>query len=178
MTVVYLIGRFITFFGAFLKAFWEHLTCRILKLPVEDASYFQFNEMAGHIDHDPAPTRMKSFLMCFLPTLANSLISYPLVAMGYAGLFYIGLTYASSPFLFILCLVFIILGMSIWANTSPHIEDSLHLWEMIYKKNNTNIIVKILLFFPSIIFIIGSYVERYSIYLLFFASMIVTGILF
>ena len=35
MTKLYIIGKILTFPGAYIKGFWEQLTCRILGLPVE-----------------------------------------------------------------------------------------------------------------------------------------------
>ena len=54
MRTVYIITRIITFFGAYLRGFWEHLTCKILALPVEVPGYLRLDEACSHVEHSLA----------------------------------------------------------------------------------------------------------------------------
>ena len=40
-TVIYLIGKVLTFPGAYIKAFFEHLIARAFSIPVEDTKYLR-----------------------------------------------------------------------------------------------------------------------------------------
>ena len=51
MRIVYIIGKYLTLPGAFLRAFWEQLTCLLLGIPVENTGYLRADEMCGHIEH-------------------------------------------------------------------------------------------------------------------------------
>ena len=40
MTTVYVVTRVLSFFGTYLRTFWEHIVCRICKIPAEDVRAF------------------------------------------------------------------------------------------------------------------------------------------
>ena len=67
MTTLYIVTRFLTFFGAEARTFFEHLTCRILKLPIEDTRAFKPSELCAHVEHELAPKLGGAFLVCWLP---------------------------------------------------------------------------------------------------------------
>jgi len=76
MNTVYLLTKIITYPGAFLKGFWEHVTCRGLKLEVTDRHYLNANEACGHAVHAPAMTPKKAFLLSFLPYLVQRILGW------------------------------------------------------------------------------------------------------
>ena len=43
-TVIYFIGKVLTFPGAYIKAFFEHLIARAFSIPVEDTKYLRFTD--------------------------------------------------------------------------------------------------------------------------------------
>ena len=43
MKILYLISKYATVFGTLIKGLWEHLTCGILNVLVEDGRYLQPN---------------------------------------------------------------------------------------------------------------------------------------
>ena len=51
-TVIYFIGKVLTFPGAYIKAFFEHLIARAFSIPVEDTKYLRFTDGCGHVEHD------------------------------------------------------------------------------------------------------------------------------
>ena len=57
MTVIYVIVKYLTIVGTFTKAFFEHLSCRVYEVLIEDGRYLANSEMCGHIEHE--------FIRCF-----------------------------------------------------------------------------------------------------------------
>ena len=47
MTALYIASKILTFPGAYIRGFWEQLTCRILGLPVEIPGYLRIDEACG-----------------------------------------------------------------------------------------------------------------------------------
>lgn len=52
MRAVYLTVKYITIVGTFLQGFFEHLSCRMYDVLIEDGRYLRSNEMCGHIEHE------------------------------------------------------------------------------------------------------------------------------
>lgn len=71
MTKLYIIGKILTFPGAYIKGFWEQLTCRILGLPVEVPGYLRIDEACGHVEHAFAKKGFASYLMATGPGFMN-----------------------------------------------------------------------------------------------------------
>lgn len=176
MTTVYIITKYITFIGAVLKGFWEHLFCRILGIPVQDAHYLKANELCGHVDHDFTKSRLVTFLICYLPGLLNRVFGYGMIISGFLGLFYIQVT--SENAIFWVYIVMLYLGISFMCNNAPLYEDALNNWELIYSKDKkTNIIVKILAFIPSAYFLASAWLEKYGISLAICIVATIIGII-
>ena len=55
MRILYVIVKALTFPGTLLHALWEHCLCRKFHCTVEDARYFQANELCGHVEHEFMP---------------------------------------------------------------------------------------------------------------------------
>ena len=58
-TVIYFIGKVLTFPGAYIKAFFEHLIARAFSIPVEDTKYLRFTDGCGHVEHDAIGSKAK-----------------------------------------------------------------------------------------------------------------------
>lgn len=161
MRILYVIVKALTFPGALLHALWEHCLCRRFKCPVEDARYFQANELCGHVEHEFMPTRGKRFLICFLPFLFNLILGLLIVIP--ASVHVIKLQQYTNIFY----LLMLWLGISLLTSLFPLIEDALAMWESFYGAGNgANLAVKILLFPIIAVLVAGAYLERWGITLL------------
>lgn len=172
MTVLYIITKYITVIGTILKGFWEHLFCRILGIPVQDARYLQANELCGHVEHDFTKKKGETFFLCYLPGMMNRLFGYGMIFSGFIGTFYI----KSSPdtIMFWLYIVLLYLGVSFMCNNAPLYEDALNNWDMLYSKEaETKLIVKILAFIPSVYFRLSAWMEKNGISFLIYALAII-----
>ena len=87
MKILYLISKYITLPATVVKGLWEHITCGILKLLVEDGRYLQANELCGHVEHELTSSKAKAFLISFIPTVINGLLAFFLGGAGFMGLF-------------------------------------------------------------------------------------------
>lgn len=167
MTVFYLTAKLLTFPGVFLKAFWEHCTLRLLRIPVEDTSFLQANELFGHIEHDLITGLRKNALFCFLPGLINAALSAPLLFTSSVNLFYFGTgardaaTGLTSIMFFVYIIMFWV-GVSLLCNTFPLFEDALQLKDKLFSEK-TGTAAKVFLSVPSAIVLVGSFLERYGI---------------
>ncbi len=176
MDKIYIVSKYITFIGSILKGFWEHLFCRILGVPVQDARYLQANELCGHVDHDFTKNRNTTFFLCWLPGLMNRVFGYGMLVGGYLGLFVVRAA-ADAPIFWIYILLFY-LGVSLICNNAPLYEDALNNWDLVYGKDkNTNVIVKVLAFIPSVYFLLSAWIEKYAISLLLCVIATVIGII-
>lgn len=155
MTGLYVATRILTFFGTYLRTFWEHVTCRIAQIPAEDVRTFKSSEMCGHVEHALAENLKQSFLICWLPFTLNFIIGCSLLMTGSYKLFYIGQTDALQPY------ILTWLGFSCLANCAPSFEDALMLKECIYSGKNK--VLKVIL---SPFFAVAysmAFIERYSL---------------
>ncbi len=175
MAILYVISKYVTIFGAALKAFWEQLFCRIMKIPVQDARWTQANEICGHIEHDFSDSKVKSFLICYLPGMMNRFLAYGMFISSYIGLFYIEASSKNS--IFWVYLIMFYFSVSLLCNNAPLYEDALLNWDMIYGKDQkTNIAVKILAFIPSAYFLISAWMEKYAVSLLVYILAVAVGV--
>ncbi|MBO5420862.1 MAG: hypothetical protein J6A67_02850 [Clostridia bacterium] len=175
MTIIYVISKYLTIIGASLKAFWEQLFCRILQIPVQDASYLSSTELCGHIEHEFTESKVKSFLLCYLPGAMNRFFGYGMLIGGYLGLFH--LEVSSEDTIFWVYLAMLYVGISLMCNNAPLYEDALLNWDLLYgKEQKTNIVVKILAFIPSVYFIVSALMEKYAISLLLYIVAVLIGI--
>jgi len=175
LTAVYLIAKILTLPGAFLKAFWEHLTLKLLRVPVEDASFLHRNELFGHIEHRLITSKAKNVVFCLLPGLLNGIIAVGLLLTSTINLFYfgVGLRDAASGLINILFFVYILMfwvGLSLWCSKYPLYEDIVQMKEIVYDEK-TDIVTKVLLFIPTVVVYAGSFLERYGINVLLAAGV-------
>lgn len=182
MTIIYVISKLLTFPGAYLKAFWEHVACRMLGIPVENSDYLRLNEVCGHAEHQLTHSKAKTFLVCFLPSLFNLLLGASMFVTGYINLCLldIGLTDPASKtkvIFFVVYIALLYLGSSLLCNLFPMYEDALNMWEaLLSRSSGMNIILKIVLFLPAVVLIAGSWLERFGLTVLLTAAAIAVGI--
>lgn len=162
MRIVYIISKYINFAGAAFKAFWEHFFCRVLHIPVENSQYLKANEVCGHVEHDFSDSKVKTFLIAWLPGLMMSIFSGGFLLSASIGLGFLGMYSGVMGVVYFICLC---LGLSFMANMYPLVEDALYNYDLIYKdtENKTNLFVKIILFLPSVFMIIGAYLEKWGV---------------
>mgnify|MGYP000880987645 CR=1 FL=1 len=174
MTAVYLAAKLLTFPGAFLKAFWEHCILKLLRVPVEDASFLHLNELFGHIEHSLIEGKAKNMLFCMLPGLINGLLSVPLLFTSSVNLFYLGVgmkdavTGLTNIMFFVYVIMFWV-GMSLWCSKYPLYEDALQLKEKLHSEDAGRA-KKALSAAPVAVITAGSLLERYGINVLLFAG--------
>ena len=155
MRVLNVIAKILTFPAAFLKGFWEQLLCKIMGAPVENKKIFQWNEMAGHIEHEPFPTAAKSFWFCFLSGFMVFLAGVILALPGVVAL-YLGST-GVMKFFGLACIGN---AAMMFTNIFPSIEDALMMWEK-FKTMKTG--AKIILAPAAAIMYVGAYAETWGI---------------
>lgn len=128
--------KILTFPGAYLHGYWEHIICKSFGCPVDDNRYFTKGEMCGHIEHEFLPTAGKQFLFCFLPMLFNFILG---VAVGIPSAIRVFFTGGFSWY----NLLLLWLGLSLIANLFPLIEDAMAMWDGVYSSDK-NLFVKII----------------------------------
>lgn len=175
MSILYSITKALTFPGAYLKAFFEHLFCRILHIPVENAQYLSFTLSSGHVEHEPVAKAGKSFWFTVFPGLLNCIIGLPMFAVGFTSLIVFSHSYTSSNWLFFVYLLLLYFGLSCLCNLFPFYEDALDTWDLVIR-GKTNIVVKILAFLPALCLRIGAFLESKGITLLLLLALIAVGI--
>lgn len=117
--------KILTFPGGFLRGFWEQLLCKIFGIPVENKKYFQFNEMAGHVEHEPVKGA-KSFWLCFIPGLMMFITGMIFALPAILNIWYLDVSGAVLRIVSLICLYF---AFSMFTNLFPSIEDALMMWE-------------------------------------------------
>lgn len=163
MTKLYIASKILTFPGAYIRGFWEQLTCKILGLPVEVPGYLRIDEACGHVEHVMAKKGFASYLMATGPGFMNFMTGLPFFLAGYLNLKYMGITAYDSVPLFIFYLLMLYVGISMLCNLFPLVEDAMNLFDVVYTKKKTNIVGRILMFIPSVITYVGAYLEKYCV---------------
>lgn len=134
MNILYLISKILTYPGAFMKGFWEHCTCRILRLPVTSRSYLLADSTCGHAVHVPAATPAKAFLLSWLPYVAQRILAYILLGASVGPLLVFGLRGQSETYLFVAEAIALFLGVSLFCNSFPQWDDAKRHWRLFYGK--------------------------------------------
>ncbi len=157
MRVLNVIAKILTFPAAFLKGFWEQLLCKMMSVPVENKKIFQWNEMAGHIEHEPLPTNAKSFWFCFVTGFMMFLTGLIFAVPAFVNLFYLDV---SSGVIRFFSIFYMVCALASFTNMFPSIEDALMMWEK-YKKMGKG--AKIILAPAATIMYVGAYAETWGI---------------
>lgn len=173
MTIVYLVFKFLTFPGTFVKGFWEHLTCKILGLPVESSMYLNLNELCGHVDHSLPKKPFAAFVMAICPSVMNLFIGSVFFSAGNMLIFDMEIGYYESRSAFILGVFMLYIGISFLCNIFPTVVDAMNLYDILYAQKKGNIIGRIFAFVPTAIVYAGAYFERYCVTEILFAVFII-----
>ncbi len=155
MIVLYTITRVITFFGAVLRNFWEHIACRLCKVPIEDTRVFKVDELCGHVEHEIPEKLSHSFTICFIPFFMNFILGSSFLLTGSYRLFFIGDVTLVSSF------ALVWLGFSFLANCTPSFEDVLSFKDNLY--SNKNKLAKIILSPFFAVCFVCAYLEKFSV---------------
>ena len=180
MKWLYVIAKAVYFPGTFLKAFWEHLSCRTLGVPIYAAdTYIAKNVLSGHVSMIPAETPTKSFFVCFLPSLISFIIGFPAFAAGALTLGFLGVDVIdpmSGKFcpMFVVYVLLYLFGASCLCSVFPYTQDAQHLWHMHFGKDSrVSPARKVFAFLPACILTGGAYLERYGVTFLLSLGLLV-----
>ena len=178
MTALYIASKFLTFPGAYIKGFWEQLTCKLLGLPVEVPGYLRIDEACGHVEHAFPKKGWAAYLIATGPAFMNFNIGLWIFLAGFMNLFCMGVTPSDSIVLFIVCVLMTYLGVSMLCNVFPLVEDVMNLYDLLYRQKKGNIIGRIFAFIPTVITYAGAYLEKYCItVVLWIAAMVFAFVL-
>ena len=136
MKILYLVTKYLTFPGAFLKGFWEHVTCRILKIQATDRRYLRPDGSCGHAAHAPAMCHVRAYLFSLLPYLAQRILGWVFVAAAAPPLLLFNLRGLEENPLLVPEIIALFLGLSILCNSFPAWEDALRHWRLFYGGNS------------------------------------------
>ena len=131
MKILYLISKYATVLGAYIKGLWEHIICGVLKIFVEDGRYLQPTELCGHVEHELTQSVGKTFSLGFFPFIVNAVLAFFLSGAGILGLFVI--KPAVTTVIFWVYAVLLYLGISFFCNMFPLFEDAINNWSLIYQ---------------------------------------------
>ena len=166
MRILYVIVKYLTVVGTFSKAFFEHLSCRIYEVIIEDGRYLPPTEMCGHVEHEIIKKRPVCFGVCFFPFMFSLIIGLVFLSAGSMNVYFLGEFFVKDTHIpNFLNYVFLWLGISFLTNLFPSLEDAIALKELIYNKE-TNIFVKIIAAPIFAVLYCGAYLEYYGVTLL------------
>lgn len=157
MTALYVITKYLTFPGAFLRCFWEQFMCKLSKLPIENNKCLQTNEMCGHIEHEMVTGKTRSFFFTFIPGLMTFILGVVCLIPPLVNLLFLNV---STLTVRIVCYVLLYLAVSMLTNIFPSIEDAMVMWE---NYTQLGIGLKILFFLGAVIMKAGAFCEKYTI---------------
>jgi len=168
MTAIYIITRYLTFPGAMVRGFWEHLICRICGVPVEDNRLIRRDELSSHIEHELFPNARGAFAICFVPAFMNSFLAFLLVVPSILSVFYFDL---SGVLIKIVGIIAYWFALSLYVNSYPLVEDALEMKEKVYKEGS---IIQKIFYAPGFLgCYIGAYLEKYCITFLIAVAFLV-----
>lgn len=184
MSFLYSLTKAVFFPGTYIKAFFEHIICRLLGIKIYAAdSYISKNVLSGHVAAVSPESSGKSFFFCLLPGILSFIVGFPAIFVGTLTLGYLGIDVIDpisgsfSPMFIVYCLIFLF-GASFFNSLFPYTEDAAHMWKVLYGKNSkANITEKIFAFIPSCIIVAGSYLERYCVSFAIYIGVLVYWIL-
>lgn len=173
MTVLYIASKILTFPGAYVKAFWEHLTCKLLGLPVESEGYIRFDEACGHVEHAFIRKGWPAYLVATGPGFMNFNIGLWFFLAGFFNLRFIEIKPSDSMAIFVVSVVAVYIGISMLCNVFPLVDDAMNLFDLLYKRKKGNIIGRIFGFIPAVIVYVGAFLEKYCITVIIWAVAMV-----
>lgn len=134
----------VTFPGVIVHELAHAIFCKLLRIPIYDAKFFQLSNPCGYVVHEPTDKPLKSLLISVGPFLVNTILgaiimlpaSITLINFGEAGNF--------------LTLLLGWLGISILMHAFPSTGDAKALISSVLKNDQVNFIFKVITF-PFII---------------------------
>ena len=179
MKLIYVIFKFLLFPGTFVRGVWEHITCKILHLPVESEGYLRPDEACGHVEHALATIPWSAWLMATGPGFMMFNAGMAFLYAGVLNIFYLGVTPYDSLPLFIYYVIMIYLGVSFLCSLFPLTEDILNYFGLAFHgKKGPSMILKILSLPLALITRAGAFCERNCINFILAAAFIAIHILF
>lgn len=175
MTALYIASKILTFPGAYIKGFWEQLTCKILGLPVEVPGYLRLDEACGHVEHSLATKGGAAYLMATGPAFMNFSAGLWIFLAGFVNLRYMGITHYDSIELFAAYVLMTYVGVSMLCNVFPLVEDAMNLHDLLYRQKKGNFLGRILAYIPTMIAYAGAYAEKYCITTLLWIIVLVVS---
>ena len=158
MTAFYILTRYLTFPGAFVRCLWEQMVCRIHGIPMEDTRLLRRDELCAHIEHELFPKAGGAFAIGFVPALFNAVLALLLAIGPVLGTF---VFHMSNPIVTAVNIVAYWFAFSLYVNSYPSIEDALNMKEKIYHEGN---LFQKIIFTPGFIgCYIGAYLERWGV---------------
>ena len=158
MTTLYVITKFITFPGALVRGFWEHLVCRICGVPVEDNRLIRRDELCSHIEHELFQNASGAFAICFIPAFLNGVLAFLLMIPSVLSVFYFELGGAALTAVGLVAYWF---AFSLYVNSYPLVEDALNMKQKIYKEGN---VFQRIIYAPGFLgCYVGAYAEKYCV---------------
>ncbi|MCL2107274.1 MAG: hypothetical protein FWH26_09520 [Oscillospiraceae bacterium] len=140
MKILYLVSKILSYPGAFLKGFWEHLSCQLLKIRVLRPGYLRGGEYCGHVEHEAAGSAKRAFLLAWLPHMAQWLLAAVFLLASAVPLLLFGLRGVRETRFFWLEMLFLYLGLSCLCNAFPTYSEAQHLYAFFCKDNeNTDL---------------------------------------
>ncbi|MBQ2842246.1 MAG: hypothetical protein IJE72_04345 [Clostridia bacterium] len=177
MTALYIASKILTFPGAYLRGFWEQLTCKILGLPVEVPGYLRIDEACGHVEHGLAQKGFSAYLMATGPGFMNLMTGFPIFLAGFVNLVYMGIRFSDSPALFITYILMTYVGASLMCNVFPLVEDAMNLYDVAYSQKKMNVVGRFFAFIPTVITYAGAYLEKYGITVILWIAFIILSVI-
>ena len=173
MRILYVIGKYITFPGAFLRAFWEHLACLLFGLPVEHTGYLRADEMCGHIEHILPQKAAAAYFSATAPGFMGLVTGLPLTVFGIINLRFLGTAPADSVLLFAVYVLILYIGISVMCCLHPQFEVAQNLWditlEKLRSKQTKSVVGGVFMFLPALFTYVGAVLERFSVPVLIWA---------
>lgn len=163
MTALYIASKILTFPGAFIKGFWEQLTCKLLGLPVEVPGYLRIDEACGHVEHAFPKKGWPAYLVATGPAFMNFNIGLWIFLAGFLNLRFMGITPADSTAFFVIYVVMTYVGISMLCNVFPLVEDAMNLYDLLYRQKKGNAAGRFFAYIPTAITYAGAYLEKYCV---------------
>lgn len=178
MKTLYIISKIMTFPGAYIRGFWEHLTCKLFGIPVEVPGYLRIDEACGHVEHALPGKSFAAFLLTTGPGYMNFHMGLWIFLAGFMNLNYMGITYHDSVGLFVMYILMTYVGVSLLCNSFPLVEDAMNLYDLLYSQKKGNIIGRALAYIPTVIAYGGAYLEKYAVTFILWIVFLVYHIIF
>jgi len=169
--ILYLIAKTITLPGTLLKAFLEHVACRLTLTAMENDRYYQGNEMCGHVEHDLPTKKGQAFVLCFFPFFIMLLFGLIFAWAGSIDIIALG-EFRRTESVNLMGFLYVYLALCFLTNLFPSTEDYLSFKDLYYGKGSKNIFLKIILAPLFVVFFIGTKLEKCGLSLLTSAAFI------